>query len=446
MKLNIVSPVPPARTSIAGDLWHSLPALQEVSDVTLWTNHRDWDPELEQFADVRCFPETGFWHELHKAEMTVYHIGNNHEFHSQIWDISRRHPGVVILHDMALQHLFTGFFRVTNDTQGYLRLMLEHYGPEGARSARELLDGRRATEDVAREFPLTLPAIENALGVLVHSRDAFDRLARLKRWPVASAGLPFSPTARPGGVVPRGGGRKRRLIAFGFLGPNRRLDSILRALATVEERSSYQLDIYGSVWDPEHLEKLARSLGINELVTLHGFVPSEELEEAIEKADLAINLRFPTMGESSGSQLRIWDHALPSLVTRTGWYSELPDDTVAFVRQEHEVDDIRLQLQSLFSAPAALTHMGARGRLHLEQEHSPRAYARQIVDLARRAASFRAQASARLVARKIGSDGPMASLSPTSARRVSSRIISVLCGDDAGTIPPSGGEADSGDR
>ena len=56
-------------------------------------------------------------------------------------------------------------------------------------------------------------------------------------------------------------------------------------------------------------------LGLRERVTFHGYVSEAELEAALDDADLAVNLRYPTMGEASGSQLRIWDHALPSLVT-----------------------------------------------------------------------------------------------------------------------------------
>ena len=59
-------------------------------------------------------------------------------------------------------------------------------------------------------------------------------------------------------------------------------------------------------------------LRLQDIVTLHGFVPAEALEAALASAHLAINFRFPTMGEASVSQLQIWDHALPSLVTRVG--------------------------------------------------------------------------------------------------------------------------------
>ncbi len=96
------------------------------------------------------------------------------------------------------------------------------------------------------------------------------------------------------------------------------------------------------------------------MVTLHGFVPAEDLEAALTSAHLAINLRFPTMGEASVSQLQIWDHALPSLVTRVGWYATLPQETVAFVRPEHEITDIQAHLHAFVDDPGRYAHMGRR--------------------------------------------------------------------------------------
>ena len=52
------------------------------------------------------------------------------------------------------------------------------------------------------------------------------------------------------------------------------------------------------------------------LVKIHGYV--RDLDERLAEADLAVNLRYPSMGEASAAQLRIWDHALPSLVTERG--------------------------------------------------------------------------------------------------------------------------------
>ena len=64
------------------------------------------------------------------------------------------------------------------------------------------------------------------------------------------------------------------------------------------------------------------------------------------------------MGEASVSQLQIWDHALPSLVTKVGWYACLPAETVAFVRPDHEIIDIHAHLRAFLSEPWRYAQMG----------------------------------------------------------------------------------------
>ena len=145
-------------------------------------------------------------------------------------------------------------------------------------------------------------------------------------------------------------------------------------------------------------------LGLQDVVTLHGFVPAEDLEAALASAHLAINLRFPTMGEASVSQLQIWDHALPSLVTRVGWYATLPQETVAFVRPEHEIIDIQAHLRAFLDDPGRYAQMGEDGRRYLQTYHTPGAYVQAIIDAVRDAEAFRPDAMAHDMARRVGQE------------------------------------------
>ena len=128
-----------------------------------------------------------------------------------------------------------------------------------------------------------------------------------------------------------------------------------------------------------------RALGLKSLVTLHGFAAEAELDDALRKADLAINLRYPTMGEASGSQLRIWAHALPSLVTNVGWYASLHADAVAFVRpSDDEIEDIQTHLRAFLEYPEKFALMGGKGFELLKQQHSPEGLANGLLSLRQR--------------------------------------------------------------
>jgi hypothetical protein len=108
------------------------------------------------------------------------------------------------------------------------------------------------------------------------------------------------------------------------------------------------------------------------------------------------------MGEASISQLRIWAHALPTLVTHIGWYASLPEDVVAHVRMEHESADIKRHLNAFLSSPGSFAEMGERGRRLLDEEHSVERYVEAVLDLAVSAQEFRPRAVAYQLAERVG--------------------------------------------
>ena len=407
MKINWFCPLPPARTSIADDyLVGILPSLSLQSELTLWTDQNNWDRSLEKLAMVRRYdPDRISWRDVNHADVTFYNICNNHLFHASIWQVSRRHPGIVVLHDLRVHNFFDSLYRGQwCDLEGYLAELKRYYGDEGLRAATEYVySGGVDIDFMTEHYPLTPLALENCLGVLVHTQDAFEQVEAMRHWPVASASLPRAlPPHRDGNDSVRSAIPPYRLIMFGYMGRNRRLYAVLEALATLPERDSFQLDIFGEIPDGRSLRNRIGKLGLGGLVQLHGYTHETELNRVLQTSHLAINLRYPTMGEASGSQLRIWYHALPSLVTDVGWYSSLSRDTVAHIRPEHEIADIQSYLQAFLKNPEPFAKMGQRGLRTLREQHDPEKYVHTILDLAANARQFTVRKSAYDLARRAG--------------------------------------------
>jgi hypothetical protein len=111
MKLNWFSPLPPAKTKIADYTKRLLPSLSKNVDVILWTEQESWDVELEAFAQIYHYhPHTIPWDTINEGDMNIYHMDDNPNFQRSIGEISRQCPGLVVLHDMNIDHFFAAIY------------------------------------------------------------------------------------------------------------------------------------------------------------------------------------------------------------------------------------------------------------------------------------------------------------------------------------------------
>ena len=374
MRINWFSPVPPTRSAIAETTATVLPVLAKQADITLWVHESTWSPQLEQSVRIRHYhPGNVPWTDMNAADVTIYHIGNHPEFEGPIWQVNRQHPGIVVLHDLSLQHLFAGLVikNLGLSRSEYCDMMQFHHPGIGRKAAEAFLAGKRTVDDVSQDCPLTGAALENAISVAVHTKIGCSFLRKGTTMPVGYVPLCALADAveSVGRAEPEPNESYHRIIMFGFLAANRRLESVLKALRDFPQKDQFRLDIYGTLAEEKLIRRMISDFGFDRLVTIRGFVSPDELHNALVDSDLAVNLRDPSMGEASQTQLQIWKHGLPSLVTDLGWYATLPKNTVATVRRAAELEDIQKHLTNFLHEPETYRQIGRNGQRYLEEHH-----------------------------------------------------------------------------
>jgi glycosyltransferase involved in cell wall biosynthesis len=373
LALDYVSPLPPVRSGIADYSRDLLPRLAAEAEVRVMRlPGQPVSPEIEERWRPVPAAQTGAG-----GRLPLYQMGNN-PYHDAVYDLALERPGVLVLHDLVLHHLVMYRTLGRGDFAGYRRQLVADHGWIGEACCHLR---HSSIEDEASLFalPVDRGLLRSQRGVLVHSRWAAGRVAeedpgvRVRAVPM---GIPLPPLADPGAGrdfrrrhgIPQG---SPLLGSFGFQTPIKRTLSAVAALADPRLAAAHLL-VVGEVSPVLDFAAAARRAGVAERVHVTGFVPYDELEAAIAAADLCLNLRYPTAGETSASLLRVMAAGRPAVVSDYAQFVELP--AAAAVRVplgEGEGEALAAAVAELLAAAGRLAAMGEAAREHVHTVHDP---------------------------------------------------------------------------
>jgi glycosyltransferase involved in cell wall biosynthesis len=350
MRVAYYSPMPPERSGIADYSALLLPALRERIEEVVVARPGKRAPT----ADVR-----------------LYQVGNNPESHAWIVDELARRPGVVVLHEFVLHHLVAGMTLGRGNGRGYLDAMERELGVAGRLIGLGVLDNLLPLlwETQPDRFPLSSPILDLAgPGLIVHSRYVEERVrAAGYQGPVWRIPHPAWPERE---VEPADLHGDPLVGCIGYQNMNKRIPQLLEAFTLLRRRRpGARLMLVGVATERFDLDRRLERLGIGgESLIRESYVSEERLSALMAACDVLVNLRSPTMGETSGSVIRALSLGKPLLVSDVGWFSELPDGVVLKI----PVDDLEVETIAAAIELAAehRRELGAAARHYAAAEHS----------------------------------------------------------------------------
>ena len=149
---------------------------------------------------------------------------------------------------------------------------------------------------------------------------------------------------------------------FGNINASKRIPQLLEAYAGVRRRHPASgLLLVGATSPGFDLERRLQRLGLDGAgLVREGYVGERRLWELMLAADVHVNLRSPTMGETSGTAIRALALGKPLVVSDVGWFSELPDDVALKVPvDDEEVETLAAALDLLATRADVRAAMGA---------------------------------------------------------------------------------------
>ncbi len=352
MKVALFSPMPPERSGIADYSALLLPALQERCDVVVARRGSKRPPR--------------------GSDLCVYHVGNNPDAHGWIVEALRRTPGVVVLHDFVLHHLVAGLTIGRRDGHGYLDAMEREGGVVGRLLGHAVLDKRIPPlwENRPQDFHLAGEVLDLATGLIVHSHHVHDR-ARAAGYvrPIWIVPHPAFPVP---GVAPAQVPGSPLFGTFGNVNVSKRIPQLLEAFARLRgPHPDAGLLLVGATSPGFDLDRRLQRLGLDGAgLVREGFAEESRLWALMDACDVHVNLRSPTMGETSGTAIRALALGKPLVVSDVGWFAELPGDVALKVPvDDDETQTLVAALELLASRPDVREAMGAAALALAHREH-----------------------------------------------------------------------------
>ncbi len=334
-RLAYFSPLPPARSGIADYSTELLRGLARVADITLFVVDPDAvADDLRRQYSVAAIESYGA--RRFEFDLPLYHIGNNAAYHEEIYLTLLRYPGVLVLHECDLyQFMVHRSLGLHDHIHELARDLGLSQGMRGYHRAQSIAAGEYDLANL--RWPLFDRAVRTSLGTIVHSEYARKRI--LHCVPEACVvHIPHIVDSHPrASDVRLDLGWPKDAIIFASLGHSARYKQLhlsMRAFAQLQaEFPEVRYLLVGeSSDDSVELLRLVAELGLSDSVQHLDFVPDfQAFVDCIAACDIVVNLRDPTMGETSGSALRALSAGRPLIVFDHGWYSELPDEVAVKV-------------------------------------------------------------------------------------------------------------------
>ncbi|SEP46908.1 glycosyltransferase [Pseudomonas sp. Snoq117.2] len=385
-KLAYVSPLPPLRSGISDYSAELLPELCRFYDVEVITVQSE---VASASVAGNCVLRSVEWFRsnANRFDRVLYHFGNS-EFHQHMFALLEEIPGVVILHDFFLSGIVAHMECSGAQPGFWINALYESHGYGAVIERLQAKD----TADVVWKYPCNYPVVANSQGVIVHSRssqrmaDDWYGAAVSRNWAfVPHLRVPDFSTNRNHMLIRKRHGIKENdfvVCSFGLLGRSKMNDRLLESWlqSSLAQSDNCVLVFVGKNDEGSYGEELQRRIsasGRKKTIRITGWTDTEVYNDYLAIADVGVQLRTLSRGETSGAVLDGMNYGLPIIVNANGSMADLPDDCVLKLNDQFSDKDLVNALESLYGDSSRRRELGDRARATIISHHSPRRCAEQ---------------------------------------------------------------------
>jgi len=398
--LAYVSPLPPARSGISDYSAELLPVLAEHYDIEVVVAQPSVaDAWITEHCPVRSVE----WFREHAAgfDRILYQFGNS-SFHGHMFELLRRHPGVLTLHDFFLSGVLAHEEQSGALPGAWTRALYQSHGYDALRRRCRAAD----PTGVIWRYPCNLEVLQNALGIVVHGENS-RRLARRWYGEDAADGWAVIPLLRVAQQQSDRAGARRALglepgqfavCSFGLLSPtksNHRLLDAWLASALARDENCVLIFVgenHEGAYGRQLLQTIRKS-SLESRIRITGWTDMSTFRAYLAAADVGVQLRTLSRGETPATVLDCMNYGLATIINAHGCMADLPTDAAWLLEDEFSDAELREALEALWRDGERRQRLATRARELIRTRHDPAGCAGQyhqaIEAMYRRAATGR---------------------------------------------------------
>ena len=378
------SPFPPKKSGISDYSVQLVKALSEYFEITLYTDNYFIEEEsLKDFPALRHgYDEIDF----DSFEYKVYNIGNQPGFHWYIYEAAIKHPGMIILHDFVLYYLFVGYYQRRSELYSnlYTKTDIDSF-LEVKRAVKKHGSNLLEQSNLAQILTLNNELISSGNKIMVHSDYSREK--------VLATGLISEEKVRKINHlalidesvvsidkdtlftkynVPQDA---FIVTSFGYIAETKLNREVCETIKDIAFEAENPPKIcYVMVGDGDYTDDELK----DGLVIKTGYTDINEFDSFIKYSDLVVNLRYPSMGETSGAMIRILQMGKTCITNEGGWFSEIPDECVVKIKLDDLKKNLKDTIRELMSDEEKRSTIGQLASDYVKKEYAPDVIAGKI--------------------------------------------------------------------
>lgn len=333
-RIAMVTPWPKQQTGIANYVYRLTPFLSKYFDIDIFVD-KTLDLNCELLPNIYggryLIEDLDNRHDDY--DEIIFQLGNSEKFHSEIYRMFKKYNGVAEIHDFILCAFFFHSYYLKGEIETYHGAWLDGYGIYGDAMFQDVIENNRTQKEM--QFPMCHSISNIAKKTIVHNEWSYHRLGTgVKKYliPLAS----FEKDVLSQNIAHYSKCSVQNKIdykcdeiligCFGWINENRRPYVLLNSAIKLIELGYKVKVVYFGECNISDFEKDIEVLNMQKYIKVTGFLENNEYQVAMDMCDIIVNLRYPSMGESSATLCEAFKAGKPVIISAINQYLEYPNE------------------------------------------------------------------------------------------------------------------------